>query len=258
MRALKIAITVMGVLIVAGTVTLVTLIARRSAPSSAVAASVVLDEPEGTRIGGVSLLADRLGAPRYVHVTRTDKVAQAVSLWRAVQTRAWRAGERTEVGDATYHAGAIGYLASELSDQDDAWRRWFAANGIRPLTIEYDDLAVDTHGTTARVLDHLGVGPADIPEPPLRRFSSTGSVETITPRPRQCSHGSENTSSRPWPTRLRVIWTRPSEVTSATWWRVRSRPRASVNRRNTSSRLDSSTMSMKSMTMMPPISRSRS
>lgn len=60
MRALKIAITVMGVLIVAGTVTLVTLIARRSAPSSAVAASVVLDEPEGTRIGGVSLLADRL------------------------------------------------------------------------------------------------------------------------------------------------------------------------------------------------------
>ena len=60
MRALKIAITVMGVLIVAGTVTLVTLIARRSAPSSAVAASVVLDEPEGTRIGGVSLLPDRL------------------------------------------------------------------------------------------------------------------------------------------------------------------------------------------------------
>ena len=60
MGALKVAIAVMGVLIVAGTVTLVTLIARRSASPSAAAASVVLDEPEGTRIGGVSLLPDRL------------------------------------------------------------------------------------------------------------------------------------------------------------------------------------------------------
>ncbi len=60
------------------------------------------------------------------------------------------------------------------------------------------------------------------------------------------------------PTRFRVIWTSPSEVTSATWWRVRSRPRHSVSRRSTRSRLDSSTMSMKSMTMMPPMSRSRS
>ena len=100
--------------------------------------------------------------------------------------------------------------------------------------------------------------PAPRPPPPLRRFSSTGSVETITPRPRQCSHGSEKTSSRPWPTRLRVIWTRPSEVTSATWCLVRSRPRHSVSRRSTRSRLLSSTMSMKSMTMMPPMSRSRS
>ena len=80
----------------------------------------------------------------------------------------------------------------------------------------------------------------------------------MIPRPPQCSHGSEKTSSRPDPTRLRVIWTRPSEVTSATWCLVRSRPRHSRSRRTTRSRLDSSTMSMKSMTMMPPMSRSRS
>ena len=78
------------------------------------------------------------------------------------------------------------------------------------------------------------------------------------PRPLQCSHVSLNTSSRPVPTRLRVICTRPSEVTSATWCLVRSRPRHSSSRRSTRSRLVSSTMSMKSMTMMPPMSRSRS
>ena len=59
MRALNIAVVVMGVLIVAGTVLLVALIARRSVSSSAVAVSAVLDEPEGTRIEGVSLLPDR-------------------------------------------------------------------------------------------------------------------------------------------------------------------------------------------------------
>ena len=91
--------------------------------------------------------------------------------------------------------------------------------------------------------------------PPLR---SIGSVCTTMPRPPQCSHCSEKTSIRPDPTRLRVICTRPSEVTSATWCLVRSRPRHSSRRRTTRSRLLSSTMSMKSMTMMPPMSRSRS
>ena len=56
---------------------------------------------------------------------------------------------------------------------------------------------------------------------------STGSVWMITPRPLQCSQVSANASSRPCPIRLRVIWTRPSEVTSATWCLVRSRPRHS-------------------------------
>ena len=123
------------------------------------------------RPADAALLRERFPDPRYVHVTRRDKIAQAVSLWRAVQTRAWRAGEVTETenGNAVYHAGAIGYLAGQLTDHDDAWRTWFSANRIEPLTIVYEELAADTSGVAAEVLDHLGVGPAEIPEPPLRR-----------------------------------------------------------------------------------------
>ncbi len=116
-----------------------------------------------------ALLRERLPEPRFVHVTRGDKVSQAVSLWRAVQTRAWRAGTVKEEGEAVYHGGAIGHLAHQLEEQDDAWRAWFAEQGVEPLTIAYEDLAADTHGATAAVLDHLGVGPAEIPDPPLRR-----------------------------------------------------------------------------------------
>ena len=107
------------------------------------------------------LFGDRLPAPRYVHVTRLDKVAQAVSLWRAVQTRAWRAGEVTDAGDAVYHGGAIGYLAARLAEQDEAWRDWFAEQGIEPLTIVYEELAADTHAATSAVLrpPRRGSGP---------------------------------------------------------------------------------------------------
>ena len=102
-----------------------------------------------------------------------------MSLWRAVQTRAWRAGEVTDAGDATYHAGAIGLLASDLTDHDDAWRAWFSENGIRPLTVVYEDLAVDPRGTAAAVLEHAGLGAADVPEPPLRRQGDDRSARWV-------------------------------------------------------------------------------
>jgi hypothetical protein len=74
MRALKTVTIVMGVLIVLGTVTLLVLLARRSAAPSAAPAGVpvavavpaggafsaTLAEPEGTRIVGVSQGGDRL------------------------------------------------------------------------------------------------------------------------------------------------------------------------------------------------------
>jgi hypothetical protein len=70
MQALKVATIVMAVLIVLGTVTLLVLLARRSAgpsapavvtvPAGAAAFSATLAEPEGTRIVGVSEGGDRL------------------------------------------------------------------------------------------------------------------------------------------------------------------------------------------------------
>jgi LPS sulfotransferase NodH len=131
------------------------------------------------RPADAALLRERFPDPRYVHVTRRDKIAQAVSLWRAVQTRAWRAGAVTENGDAVYHAGAIGYLAGQLSEHDDAWRAWFSANRIEPLTVVYEELAADTSGVTSEVLDDLGVGPAEVPEPPLRRQGDDRSARWV-------------------------------------------------------------------------------
>ncbi len=97
MRALKVAVVVMGVLIVLGTAGLVVGIARRSAtpvmlPVAGLPASValVLDEPIGTRIAGIVAVQDKLavqlqggGVDRVVLIDpATGAVAGRISLAR--------------------------------------------------------------------------------------------------------------------------------------------------------------------------------
>jgi hypothetical protein len=63
MRALKIAVVVMGVLIVTGTAGLVVAVLRRPAGFAGGFPPViqaVLQEPAGTRIGGIAAVQDRL------------------------------------------------------------------------------------------------------------------------------------------------------------------------------------------------------
>lgn len=81
----------MGVLIIAGTATLFTLLATRMSPGAGqIASSAVLDEPAGTRIAGVSAAADRVavqlqgGGPDRVVVVdlRAGRVLGRVGLAR--------------------------------------------------------------------------------------------------------------------------------------------------------------------------------
>lgn len=88
MRALKVAVVVMGVLIVAGVVGLGTALFTRMSGSGAAVASTVLDEPIGTRVAGVALSPDRMavqlsgaGPDRVVLVdTKTGRVIGRTAL----------------------------------------------------------------------------------------------------------------------------------------------------------------------------------
>lgn len=102
LRAVKIAAIVMAVLIVLGTTTLFVMMAKRgmdSAPQTAATPmapmeiaqiAAILDEPPGTRIAGITAVADRLavqltggGADRIVLLDpRTGQVAGRVALAR--------------------------------------------------------------------------------------------------------------------------------------------------------------------------------
>jgi hypothetical protein len=92
MRALKVAVIVMGVLIVAGTIGLMWGILRRANNSLSAGlppvVTAVLQEPEGTRIVGIAALPDRLalqlqggGSDRVVLVDpKTGALAGRISL----------------------------------------------------------------------------------------------------------------------------------------------------------------------------------
>jgi trehalose 2-sulfotransferase len=120
--------------------------------------------PEFAGLTGSELL-DRLFAhPSYVWMRRRDKVRQAISMWRALQTRTWRLENPAAHGKAPrlrYSFGGIEHLRRRLSADDEAWGRFFLDSGIEPLELFYElDVEADPGSAVARVLAHIEV---DVP-----------------------------------------------------------------------------------------------
>jgi len=61
-----------------------------------------------------------------------------------------------------YDHKQVDALAREAAAHDAAWRAWFAANGIEPLVVRFEDLIADTLGSTRTVLEFLGVAARDV------------------------------------------------------------------------------------------------
>jgi LPS sulfotransferase NodH len=104
-----------------------------------------------------------------IHVTRPDKVEQAVSLWRAVQTQSWRSGSGPVTDCAAYVFEGVDHLRRQIEEHEAAWRRWFAERGRPVFEASYDDLAEDPRGTTAAVLEAIGLPSEQVPAPAMRR-----------------------------------------------------------------------------------------
>lgn len=97
---------------------------------------------------------------RYVQITRENKIRQAVSLWKAVQTQAWKRerGEKLgESGDLVFSFRAINYLVRLLTAHDASWDAYFLGLGREPLKLTYEELAASTEEVVGRVLGHLGI-----------------------------------------------------------------------------------------------------
>lgn len=103
----------------------------------------------------------------YIHLSRQDKLAEAVSYLRAEQSGLWHAqpdGIALEQLPPTappgYDAAAITRHMADLTASDRRWDAWFAAQNITPLRLSYEGLAAHPRQTLADVLTYLGQDPA--------------------------------------------------------------------------------------------------
>ena len=94
--------------------------------------------------------------------------------------------ERVKSGEAaTYDGDALMQLVTELEDHDAAWERWFARQGVVPLSITYEMLASAPQASLSLILSALGQDPAI--------------AATIEPRTARLA----DNESREWAARLR-------------------------------------------------------
>lgn len=137
--------------------------------------------PERSGPGLLAAIRDVVGSePVLIHVYRPDVVSQAVSFWRAVQTRVWR-GRADPVRDARaeYHAGAIAHVVKLLQAQEEGWRSWFAEENISPIEVSYPYLWRNLTTVVATVLEALGLDPGLAPQPVLERQADQRSDEWV-------------------------------------------------------------------------------
>ena len=101
----------------------------------------------------------------YIWVTRQDKVRQAVSLWKAIQTSTWRLDESALSKDQSplpqrkliFHFEAIDHLVQQIVAHEIAWRQYFDTYGIQPFTVVYEELTAAYEATALNILRYLHI-----------------------------------------------------------------------------------------------------
>lgn len=132
------------------------------------------------------VLAAALPRLRYVRLVRSDKVKQAVSLWRAIQTWQWRedaapgAIAAASGTDLRYDFAVLDHLRRGLEAEEAWWDAFFAESGIIPLTIVYEDFSGRHDQAVRAILRYLEI-PFEatwaLPSPTMRRQADTLSAE---------------------------------------------------------------------------------
>jgi LPS sulfotransferase NodH len=139
-----------------------------------------------------------------VHLTRRDKVAQAVSYVKAQQTGLWHAApdgaelERlSPPQEPAYDASEIRTRLEEITAHDHSWEHWFAALEIDPLRITYEELFEGPVETLRVVLDHLGLEreAADGVEPGVAKLTDNINRDWVA-----CFRSEQKSASARWST----------------------------------------------------------
>jgi trehalose 2-sulfotransferase len=118
-------------------------------------------------------LEEALPGLRHVYITRNDRLRQAISWLRALQTHKWASDHEVPVRQPeVFRREQIDNLIAGVVERERRWEMFFADSGIEPLRITYEDLVAAPEDTVVAVLGHLGLehaGSIPVGTPTLRR-----------------------------------------------------------------------------------------
>ena len=104
------------------------------------------------------------GQTLYIHQSRRDRLAQAISYVKAQQTGLWHvAPDGSELErlsphqEPRYDLDAIRREVLAIEAHDEGWNAWFVAEGIEPLRVTYEALAAAPETTLGRICEALGI-----------------------------------------------------------------------------------------------------
>lgn len=101
-------------------------------------------------------IAPLLGAePKWIHITRNDRLAQAISWDRAMQSGQWAAHQRGPRLPQRYSRRRIQSALDRIEAQEAGWKRVLADKPV--LHLDYEQLVQDKVGTLRACLAWLGV-----------------------------------------------------------------------------------------------------
>jgi LPS sulfotransferase NodH len=123
---------------------------------------------------------------------RANKVRQAVSLWKAVQTASWReedSGSNEDRGDGDaystfarshgpplqFHYRAISHLLDVILAEEASWDAFFEHSRIKPELVLYENFYAEYDAATRNIVERLGLElPAGWQAKPRMQRQSTG------------------------------------------------------------------------------------
>jgi LPS sulfotransferase NodH len=99
---------------------------------------------------------------KYVYIYRENKLLQAVSVWRAIQTNVWHSpkgtnGVKKDLETRAYSFDALKPHFLRVVGEDWLWRQHFRRLGVQPFTICYEDYIKDRPATLRQLRAYLGL-----------------------------------------------------------------------------------------------------
>jgi LPS sulfotransferase NodH len=118
---------------------------------------------------------------RFIHLRREDRVRQAVSWVRALQTQRWFAVDGRDRATPEFDRERITKIARRIAKGEAAWESTFERHGITPYRLTYEELAAAPVPTARAVLEFVGVEVPDalLANVPMQRQADELSEEWV-------------------------------------------------------------------------------